>query len=186
MSIGDLNIFIQEKMSKSISNLKEDLTKIRSGRATPSLLDQVLVSYYGVDSPINQVANITVEDARTLAIIPWDKKIIPVIEKAILTSNLGLNPVTVSDKIRIPLPALTEQTRKDMVKQVKSKGEETRVAIRNIRREANTRLKELLKNREISEDDDRRAQNDIQLLTDKKIKEAEFLLKKKETELMDF
>lgn len=186
MSIGDLNIFIQEKMSKSISNLKEDLTKIRSGRATPSLLDQVLVSYYGVDSPINQVANITVEDARTLAVIPWDKKIIPVIEKAILTSNLGLNPVTVSDKIRIPLPALTEQTRKDMVKQVKSKGEETRVAIRNIRREANTRLKELLKNKEISEDDDRRAQNDIQLLTDKKIKEAELLLKKKETELMDF
>ena len=186
MSISDINQQINDKMNKSLSNLKEDLQRIRSGRANPNLLDEVLVSYYGSESPINQVANIVVEDARTLSVIPWDKNMIPVIEKAILKSDLGLNPVAVSDKIRLPLPALTEQTRKNMVKQVKSKGEETRVAIRNIRREANTKLKELLKNKEITEDDDRRAQTSIQKVTDQKIEETEALLKKKETELMEF
>ncbi|HHO67747.1 MAG TPA: ribosome recycling factor [Gammaproteobacteria bacterium] len=174
-----------ERMAKSIESLKQDLGKIRTGRAHPSLLDHVKVEYYGSEVPLGQVANIAVEDSRTLSITPWEKQMVPVIEKAIMKSDLGLNPNTAGTVIRIPLPPLTEERRKDLVRIVRQEAEGARVAIRNIRRDANSDFKELLKEKEISEDEARRAEEAIQKLTDKYVAEVDQLLATKEAELME-
>lgn len=173
------------KMQKSLDSLKVELTKIRTGRASPSLLDGIQVVYYGTETPLNQLASVTTDDPRTLAVTPWDKALIPVIEKAIMTSGLGLNPVTVGAVIRVPMPPLTEERRKDLVKIVKQEVETAKVAIRNIRREANSKFKDLLKNKEIPEDLERDSQTKMQKLTDEKIKEAENIMAHKEKELLE-
>ena len=173
------------RMGKSIESLKQDLMKIRTGRAHTSLLDSITVEYYGAETPLNQVANVSVLDSRTLSVQVWEKQMIPVVEKAIMTSDLGLNPATSSDLIRIPLPPLTEETRKSLIKVVRGEGENAKVAIRNIRRDANSSLKELEKEKEISEDEERRAQDDIQKLTDKHVKEVDQILAEKEKDLME-
>ncbi|MEN9503142.1 MAG: ribosome recycling factor [Pseudomonadota bacterium] len=183
--IADIKKDAEQRMQKSIESLKHDLAKVRTGRAHPSLLDQVTVDYYGSDVPLSQVANISSEDARTLKVVPWEKPMASKIEKAILISNLGLNPSNDGTVIRVPLPALTEERRRDLVKVVKSEAEGARVAIRNIRRDANSDFKALLKEKEISEDEERRAADDIQKLTDHYIKEVEVVLEKKEKELME-
>ncbi|UJS23983.1 ribosome recycling factor [Thiothrix winogradskyi] len=183
--IADIKKDAEQRMHKSIDALRNDLTKIRTGRAHPSLLDQVTVDYYGSDVPLSQVANVSTEDARTLKVVPWEKQMAAKIEKAILTSNLGLNPANDGNAIRVPLPALTEERRRDLVKVVKAEAEGARVAIRNIRRDANSDFKALLKEKEISEDEERRAADDIQKLTDQFIKEVETVLEKKEKELME-
>jgi ribosome recycling factor len=172
-------------MHKSISSLKEALTKIRTGRAHTSLLDHIMVPYYGSDVPLTQAANVAVADARTLTVTPWEKNMVPVIEKAIMTSDLGLNPVTVGGVIRINLPSLTEERRRDLIKIVRSESEGARVAIRNIRRDANNDLKKMVKDKAISEDEERRAQDDIQKLTDKCIADVDKILEAKEAELME-
>jgi ribosome recycling factor len=174
----------EPRMQKAVEAFKVDISKIRTGRAHPSLLDQVRVDYYGTETPLSQIANISVADARTLAITPWEKKMIPVIEKAIMTSNLGLNPATSSEIIRVPLPALTEERRKELSKVVRNEAESGRVVIRNIRRDANNALKEALKSKEIAEDEERRMTDNIQKLTDKFIAEIDHLLAAKESELM--
>lgn len=173
------------RMAKSIESLKLELSKIRTGRAHPSLLDHVMVDYYGSDVPIKQVSNVTVEDSRTLAVTPWEKDMVSKVEKAIMTSDLGLNPSTAGTVIRIPMPQLTEERRRDLVKIVRHEGENTKVAIRNIRRDANSDFKELLKEKEISEDDERRAEDNIQKLTDKYTAEVDKHLEVKEAELME-
>jgi ribosome recycling factor len=175
----------QMRMDKSIATLKNELAKIRSGRANPSLLESIKVPYYGTDTPLSQVASITVEDPRTLSVNPWEKNLVPVIEKAILTSDLGLNPATSGSNIRVPLPPLNEERRRELVKITRNEAEGAKVAIRNIRRDANTSFKELLKNKTISEDDLRRAEDRIQKTTDKYIKDVETLLSHKENELME-
>lgn len=172
------------RMRKCIDAFKLEISKLRTGRAHPSLLDHVRVDYYGSDMPINQVANISVSDARTLVITPWEKRMTPLIEKAILTSGLGLNPATSGDLIRIPLPALTEERRKELVKIVRNEAENARVAIRNVRRDANNALKELLKKKEMTEDEERGLEDNVQKLTDKLVAEVEQILSAKETELM--
>ncbi|MCH9638261.1 MAG: ribosome recycling factor [Betaproteobacteria bacterium] len=174
----------EQKMQKSLEALKTDLSKIRSGRAHTGLLDQVTVDYYGAPTAINQLANINLIDARTIGVIPWDKNLANTIEKAIRDSGLGLNPVSVGETIRVPMPLLTEERRRDLTKVVKQEAETVRVAMRNIRRDANAQLKELLKSKEISEDDDRRGQDEIQKLTDRYINEIEKILQAKEAELM--
>ncbi len=174
----------EERMKKSIEALGVAFAKIRTGRAHPSILDGVSISYYGVQTPLKQAANINVEDGRTLSISVWEKQMVPVIEKAIMAANLGLNPSTNGDLIRIPMPALTEETRRDMVKLAKSDAETARVSIRNIRRDANSDIKELLKEKEISEDEEKRAADAIQKLTDKYVGEVEKLLQDKEKDLM--
>ncbi len=173
------------RMGKSIEAMKQALSKIRTGRAHASLLDHIKVDYYGSEVPLAQAANITVEDSRTLMISPWEKAMVQVIEKAIMKSNLGLNPNTAGTSIRIPMPPLTEERRKDMVRIVRAEAEATRVAIRNIRRDANSDFKDLLKEKEISEDDERHAQDDIQKLTNHFVEEADKLLAGKEAELME-
>lgn len=183
--IDDVKKQADSRMHKSITAVKEELTKIRTGRAHTSLLDHISVSYYGNEVPLTQSANVAVADARTLIITPWEKTMVPVIEKAIHGSNLGLNPVTVGGVIRINLPSLTEERRRDLIKVVRSEVEGARVAIRNIRRDANNELKKSLKEKIISEDDERRAQDDIQKLTDKCIAEVDKILETKETELME-
>lgn len=183
-----INSIIQDaekRMEKSIVTLKNEFNKIRSGRANPSLLENIKVSYYGNDTPLSQVANITVEDARTLSVSPWEKNMVPVIEKAILTSDLGLNPATSGNNIRVPLPALNEERRKEMVKITRSEAENAKVAIRNIRRDANNDCKELNKAKELSEDDLRKAEDRIQKITDKYIKQVDEALVHKENELME-
>jgi ribosome recycling factor len=172
------------RMQKTIESFKIDIAKIRTGRAHPSLLEHIRVDFYGTATPLSQVANVTVSDARTLSITPWEKKMIPVIEKAIMTSDLGLNPATNSDVIRVPLPALTEQRRKELSKVVRGEAETARVSVRNSRRDANNELKEQLKDKEIAEDEERRLSDNIQKLTDKYIAEIDHLLAAKETELM--
>jgi ribosome recycling factor len=174
----------QARMQKTIDAFKVDISKVRTGRAHPSLLEHLRVDFYGNETPLNQVANITVTDARTLSITPWEKRMIPVIEKAIMTSDLGLNPATSSDVIRVPLPALTEERRKELTKVVRSEAETARVSVRNARRDANTALKELLKNKEIPEDEERRLSDSVQKVTDKFIAEIDQLLAVKESELM--
>ncbi len=174
-----------QRMDKAIASLKTELNKLRSGRAHPSLLEHVMVSYYGNDTPLSQVANITVEDPRTLGITPWEKTMIPVIEKAIMTANLGLNPATSGNIVRVPLPAMTEDRRKEMIKLVRQEAEHARVSVRNTRREANEAVKALLKDKDISEDDERRAEERIQKLTDKYVKEVDDILAKKEKDLME-
>jgi ribosome recycling factor len=173
------------RMMKSIEALKHELSKIRTGRAHPSLLDHVKVDYYGSEVPLAQAANISAEDSRTLAVTPWEKSMVSAIEKAIMTSDLGLNPNTAGTVIRIPMPPLTEERRRDLVKVVRSEAEGARVAVRNIRRDANNDLKELLKEKEISEDDEHRATEDIQKLTDEFVKEIDKMLAVKEAELME-
>ncbi|MGZ8095097.1 MAG: ribosome recycling factor [Methylosarcina sp.] len=182
--ISDIHQDASTRMGKSIEALKHEFSKIRTGRAHPSLLDQISVSYYGTESSLSQVANIAVEDARTLTITPWEKNMVQVIEKAILKSDLGLNPTTNGMVIRIPLPPLTEQRRRDLVKVVKHEAENGRVAIRNIRRDANNEVKDALKEKLISEDEARAAEEKIQKLTDQYIKEVEKLLEAKEADLL--
>lgn len=174
----------ETRMHKSIEAFKQAMSKVRTGRAHPSLLDHIRVDYYGNETPLSQVANISVADARTLNITPWEKKLIPIIEKAIMTSDLGLNPATNSDVIRVPLPALTEQRRKELTKVVRAEAETARVSIRSVRRDANNALKEKLKNKEIAEDEERRLTDNIQKITDKFIADVEQLLTAKENELM--
>jgi ribosome recycling factor len=182
--ISDIQQDAASRMGKSIEALKHEFSKIRTGRAHPSLLDQISVSYYGTDSSLSQVANIAVEDARTLTITPWEKAMVQAIEKAILKSDLGLNPATNGMTIRIPLPPLTEQRRRELVKVVKHEAENGRVAIRNIRRDANNAIKEALKEKLISEDDARNAEEKIQKITDQYVKEVEKLLEAKEADLL--
>jgi ribosome recycling factor len=183
--INDLKKEAASRMAKSVESLKHELIKLRTGRAHTSLLDHITVNYYGSEVPLKQVASITVGDSRTLVVSPWEKNMVSAVEKAILASDLGLNPVTAGTVMRIPLPPLTEERRRDLVKVVRHEGEGARVAIRNIRRDANTLLKELLKEKEITEDAERRAQDDIQKLTDKYIGEIEKVLETKEAELME-
>ncbi|MEW6352942.1 MAG: ribosome recycling factor [Pseudomonadota bacterium] len=183
--INDIKKNATARMQKSLESLKQEFVKLRTGRAHTSLLDHITVSYYGSDVPLSQVANVTVADARMLTVTPWDKNMVQAIEKAILTSDLGLNPNTAGTVIRIPLPPLTEERRRDMIKVVRHEAEGGRVAVRNIRRDANNELKALLKEKKISEDDERRAQDDIQKLTDKYIAEIDKLLEAKERELME-
>ncbi|MEC4750418.1 ribosome recycling factor [Methylomicrobium sp. Wu6] len=184
MMMNDIQQDAASRMGKSIEALKHEFSKIRTGRAHPSLLDQISVSYYGTDSSLSQVANIAVEDARTLTITPWEKNMVQAIEKAIMKSDLGLNPSTNGMTIRIPLPPLTEQRRRELVKVVKHEAENGRVAIRNIRRDANNAIKEALKEKLISEDDARNAEEKIQKITDQFVKEVEKLLEAKEADLL--
>lgn len=174
-----------ERMAKSIESLKQSFAKVRTGRAHPSLLDHITVDYYGSEVPLSQVANISVGEARMLTITPWEKNMVPVVEKAIMKSDLGVNPSTAGSVIRVTLPPLTEERRRDMTRHVKADAEAARVAIRNIRRDANSDFKELLKEKEITEDDERRAEEEMQKLTDKYIAEVESLLEKKEKDLME-
>jgi ribosome recycling factor len=182
--ISDIQQSAATRMGKSIDSLKHEFSKIRTGRAHPSLLDQISVSYYGNESSLSQVANVSVEDSRTLSITPWEKNMVSVIEKAILKSDLGLNPATNGMVIRIPLPPLTEERRRSLVKVVKNEAENGRVAIRNIRRDANAEIKDALKEKLISEDEAHGAEEKIQKLTDQYIKEVEKLLEAKEADLL--
>lgn len=174
----------EQKMKKSLESLQADLGKIRTGRAHTGILDHVQVDYYGSMMPINQVANITLLDARTIGVQPWEKPLVAKVEKAIRDSDLGLNPASQGDVIRVPMPALTEERRKDLIKVVKHEGENAKIALRNLRRDANTHLKEALKKKEVSEDDERRAQDEIQKLTDRYVLEVDKLLADKEKDLM--
>lgn len=173
------------RMAKSVDSLKQELTKLRTGRAHASLLDHIMVSYYGNETPLNQVASVGVADARTLLITPWERNMVGPIEKAILKSDLGLNPASAGTTIRVPLPPLTEERRRDMVKIVRQEGEGAKVAIRNIRRDANNQLKVLLKDKKITEDAERQAQDEIQKLTDRHIQDVDKMLAAKEAELME-
>ena len=184
MTVVDVKKNAEQKMQKSIETLKADLSKVRTGRAHVGILDHVHVDYYGTPTQISQVANLTLLDARTIGVQPWEKKMVSVIEKAIRESDLGLNPSTQGDLIRIPTPPLTEERRKEIVKVVKGEGEDAKVAIRNIRRDANEALKKLLKDKACSEDDERRAQDDVQKLTDKFVAEIDKLITEKEKELL--
>ena len=175
----------RKRMSKSIDALREEMSKIRTGRAHTSLLEHITVSYYGTEVPLSQAANIAVEDARTLSVTPWERNMVPVIEKAIMQSDLGLNPATAGQVIRVPLPPLTEERRKDLIKIVRHEAEQAKVAVRNIRRDANSDLKSLLKEKEITEDDERRAEEAIQKLTDRFVAQIDEVLKSKEKDLME-
>jgi len=182
--INEIKQDAQERMKKSLESLGHAFAKIRTGRAHPSILDGVMVSYYGSDTPLRQVANVTVEDSRTLALTVFDKSMIQAVEKAIMTSDLGLNPATAGTTICVPMPALTEETRKGFTKQARAEAENSRVAVRNIRRDALAQLKELVKEKEISEDEERRGQDDVQKLTDKYVAEIDKALESKEQDLM--
>lgn len=184
MTVVDVKKNAEQKMQKSIETLKADLAKVRTGRAHTGILDHIQVDYYGSPTQISQVANVTLLDARTIGVQPWEKKMVSVVEKAIRESDLGLNPSTQGDMIRVPTPALTEERRKEIVKVVKGEGEDSKVAIRNIRRDANEALKKLLKEKACSEDDERRAQDDVQKLTDKFVAEVDKLIAEKEKELL--
>jgi len=175
----------EERMNKCLASLKGELSKIRTGRAHPSLLEHVKVDYYGNATPISQVANVVVEGARMLAVTPWEKNMVSVVEKAIQTSDLGLNPSTAGTVIRVPLPQLTEERRKDLVKVIRDEGEQAKVAVRNVRRDANTEIKDQLKEKAITEDDERKANTEIQKITDKKIEEIDQMLKEKEADLLE-
>lgn len=182
--IPELKQVTEQKMKKSLESLQADLGKIRTGRAHTGILDHVQVDYYGSMMPINQVANITLLDARTIGVQPWEKPLVAKVEKAIRDSDLGLNPASQGDVIRVPMPALTEERRKDLIKVVKHEGENAKIALRNLRRDANTHLKEALKKKEVSEDDERRAQDEVQKLTDRYVLEVDKLLADKEKDLM--
>lgn len=184
MTVADVKKNTEQKMQKSIDTLKGNLAKVRTGRAHPGMLDHIQVDYYGTPTQITSVANVTLLDARTLGVQPWEKKMLAVVEKAIRESDLGLNPSTQGDLIRVPTPALTEERRKEMVKLVKSEAEDGKIAIRNIRRDSNEALKKLLKDKTISEDDERRAQEDVQKLTDKFVAEVDKLVAEKEKEIL--
>jgi ribosome recycling factor len=175
-----------ERMGKTLDALQHAFAKIRTGRANPSLLDTVFVEYYGAPTPLNQVASVSVEDARTLAVSPWEKPLVPIIEKAILKSDIGITPVSSGDVIRVPLPPLTEENRRDLAKQAKAEAENSRISIRNIRREAIADVRELVKEKEATEDDARRAEDRIQKVTDKRVAQVDTALAAKESDLMDF
>ncbi|MCA3221870.1 MAG: ribosome recycling factor [Burkholderiales bacterium] len=183
-TIPEIRTGAQQKMDKSVEALRHDLAKIRTGRAHTGLLDHIQVDYYGSMVPLSQVANVGLGDARTITVQPWEKKMVPVVEKAIRESDLGLNPATVGDLIRVPMPALTEERRKELTKVVRHEGENAKVAVRNLRRDANTHLKELLKKKLVSEDDERRAQDEIQKLTDRHIADIDKLIGEKEKEIL--
>ncbi len=183
--IDELKEDAEIRMGKSVASLQNDLTKLRTGRAHTSLLDHITVEYYGSEVPLSQVANISVLDSRTLSVSPWEKPMVQAIEKAIMNSNMGLNPATTGELIRIPLPPLTEERRKDMIKVVRAEGEGAKVAIRNIRRDVLSDVKSLLKDKEITEDDERQAQEDIQKITDKYVKQVDETLVIKEKDLME-
>ncbi len=182
--INEIKQDAQERMKKTLEALDHAFAKIRTGRAHPSILDSVMVSYYGADTPLRQVANVVAEDSRTLALTVFDKSMIQAVEKAIMTSDLGLNPATAGTTIRVPMPALTEETRKGYTKQARAEAENARVAVRNIRRDAIAQLKGLVKEKEISEDEERRGQDDVQKLTDKYVAEIDKALEGKEADLM--
>lgn len=184
MTVAEIKKNSDQRMQKSIETLRADLAKVRTGRAHTGILDHVMVDYYGSPTNLSQVANLTLIDARTIGVQPWEKKMLSVIEKAIRDSDLGLNPSSQGDMIRVPTPPLTEERRKEMVKLVKTEGEGAKIAIRNIRRDANESLKKMLKDKECSEDDERRAQDDIQKLTDKFVAEVDKLLTEKEKEVL--
>ena len=182
--IADIKKNAEQKMGKSIEALKHDLAKVRTGRAHTGLLDHIMVDYYGSMMPLNQVGNVTLVDARTIAVQPFEKKMVQVVEKAIRDSDLGVNPATHGDVVRIPMPPLTEERRRDLTKVVKHEGENAKVAVRNIRRDANTHLKDELKKKTVSEDEEKRAQDEIQKMTDKSILEIDKMIAEKEKELM--
>jgi ribosome recycling factor len=184
--IEDVHKDAAGRMKKSIDAVKEELRRLRTGRAQASLLEHITVEYYGSTVPVNQVASITVEDSRTLVVSPWEKSMVAVVEKAILTSDLGLTPITAGTVIRVPLPSMTEERRRELVKVVRSEGENGKIAIRNIRRDALSDIKDMLKDKTITEDEERRAQDEIQKLTDKHVAQVDELLQEKETEIMDF
>lgn len=184
--IDDIKSDAAERMGKSVHALETELAKLRTGRAHPSLLEHISVSYYGSDTPLNQVANVTVEDGRTLVVQPWEQSMVSAVEKAILESDLGLNPNTAGTVIRIPLPPLTEERRRDLAKIVRHEGEQAKVAVRNIRRDANNELKNLVKEKLITEDDEHRGQEVIQNLTDQHVKEIDQRVEQKEKDLMTF
>lgn len=183
--INDIKQDCEKRMKKSVESLQHEMAKIRTGRANASLLDHVQVEYYGSLSPLVQVASVTSSDSRTLMVTPWDKSMLSAVEKAILNSGLGLNPSTAGTSIRVPMPALTEERRKEMIKVVRGEAEQSRVSIRTIRRDANSHLKELVKSKDISEDDERRANDLIQKLTDKYIAEVDVVLNEKEKDLIE-
>ena len=184
MSIGDIKKQATDKMAKSVESLKNDLAKVRTGRAHTGIIDHLRVDYYGSEMPINQVANVTLSDARTISIQPFEKKMVQVVEKAIRDSDLGVNPATSGDVIRVPMPALTEERRKELTKIVRHEGENAKVAVRNVRRDAIQHLKDLLKNGEVGEDQEKRAQDEVQKLTDKSIGDIDKLVADKEKDLM--
>jgi ribosome recycling factor len=183
--INDVKDDARERMAKSLDALAHHFNKIRTGRAHPSLLDGLKVEYYGADTPLNQVANISVEDARTLTLSVWDRSMIPAVEKAIFKSDLGLNPVTAGEVIRIPMPMLTEETRKGFIRQARQEAESARVSVRNARRDAMAMLKDLVRDKDISEDDERRGQDEVQKLTDSFVAKIEKMLADKEADLME-
>jgi ribosome recycling factor len=182
--IADVKKTAEQKMKKTIDALKSDLAKVRTGRAHTGLLDHITVDYYGTPTALPQVANVTLLDARTIGVTPWEKKMAGTIEKAIRDSDLGLNPAATGDTVRVPMPALTEERRKELIKVVRHEGENARVAVRNVRRDAIHQLKELLKQKKVAEDEERRAQDDVQKLTDRHIADIDKLLQQKETDLM--
>jgi ribosome recycling factor len=184
MAVADIKKGVEQKMQRSIDAFKSDLAKIRTGRAHTGLLDHIQVDYYGSPVPISQVANLTLVDARTIGVQAWEKKMVQVVEKAIRESDLGLNPATHGDLIRVPMPALTEERRRELTKVVKNEGETAKVAVRNLRRDANEQLKKLVKDKEISEDDERRGGDDVQKLTDRFVTEIDKLVQTKEAEIM--
>jgi ribosome recycling factor len=184
--IDDVKKDATQRMAKSIEALRDELRRLRTGRANTSLLEHISVEYYGSEVPINQVATVAVEDPRTLAVTPWEKPMVAVVEKAILNSDLGLTPVSAGTVIRVPLPPMTEERRKDLVKIVRQEGESGKIAIRNIRRDALSDFKDMLKDKMITEDEDHRAHDEIQKLTDKYVAQVDDLVKEKETEIMDF
>ena len=182
--IADVKKTAEQKMKKSIESLRNDLAKVRTGRAHTGLLDHITVDYYGTPTPIPQVANVTLIDARTIGVTPWEKKLAGAVEKAIRDSDLGLNPATMGETVRVPMPALTEERRRDLIKVVHKEGENARVAVRNVRRDANHQLKDLLKQKKVAEDEEHRAQDDVQKLTDRYIAEVDKLMQAKEADLM--
>ena len=182
--IPELKKSTEQKMGKSLDAFKGDLSKVRTGRAHTGILDHVMIDYYGTPTPLNQVAKITLLDARTIGVAPFEKKMVQAVEKAIRNSDLGLNPAAMGETIRVPMPALTEERRKELIKVVRHEAENARVAVRNLRRDANHTLKEALKKKEVSENDERRAQEEVQKLTDRHVAEIDALLQQKENELM--
>ncbi len=182
--IPELKKSTEQRMGKSIDAFKSDLSKVRTGRAHTGILDHVIIDYYGTPTPLNQVAKVTLLDARTIGVSPFEKKMVQAVEKAIRESDLGLNPAAMGETIRVPMPALTEERRKELIKVVRHEAENARVAVRNLRRDANHALKEALKKKEVSENDERRAQDEVQKLTDRHVTEIDALLQQKESELM--
>jgi ribosome recycling factor len=182
--LAELKKTTEQKMHKSVEAFKSDLSRVRTGRAHTGLLDHIVVDYYGAPTPLNQVAKVTLLDARTIGVAPFEKKLLQAVEKSIRDSDLGLNPASMGDTVRVPMPALTEERRKELIKVVRHEAENARVAVRNLRRDANHHLKEALKKKEVSENDERRAQDDVQKLTDRSIAEIDKLLQQKEAELL--